>query len=653
MPTPVSPHVQSRYDRKMAPHTAGLHKEGFATLAFGGAERRRDGDVQEHYALNRGNGQDSRPHPAVSSKARKERERHGERHTEGRSPDAARPLSGLKTAADRYPGGNTGACRAGPQSQQSRGGIHELGDGNRMSKSHSPLASTSQRTAQLPTKDGVRDRPSFRSIPATLFQAPPAAPVRPVRTASVPRDTHAGMRDNRDYRNEREGERRAKMSQALVVLMSKLRDPTKLYAVQTMMQRWMSQRCVRSAVVAFDYWRQGAVCSSFHRRCHRSACERVWSEWCHSTQQSSELRLLYARILHRDVAVCFMAWRCQTERFITDSSLIADINYVESVLAHKVLCLEQVLSDTVPRLVRDKCAASDFYKAQAANLRQEKQALESDLLQLQGQLRKEIMRGDWLEQQVRAMAVLAATLPPTQMNRAGGRPGRQQGGKDDRRPLAGGNSNVVGQGVSGGAALTISSSPMPQRQLPPAELETTLVPRSLQLGGGDGQRAVISNNTNERSATTRMRDITLLRCASGRVGLQIVKSFHADVPVFAQNLHRQLREQQQLLLSEEMGMMTVQGIGSPKATSPVKPHVCYVITHLKPNAPAILSGNVQEGDHIWRVDDTWTFSLSPDQVTSMLSGAPGSSVVITVSSPSLRSCGLASSTPASITSGSP
>jgi hypothetical protein len=343
-----------------------------------------------------------------------------------------------------------------------------------------------------------------------------------------------------------------------------------------------------------------------------------------------------------------MAWRCQTERFITDSSLIADINYVESVLAHKVLCLEQVLSDTVPRLVRDKCAASDFYKAQAANLRQEKQALESDLLQLQGQLRKEIMRGDWLEQQVRAMAVLAATLPPTQMNRAGGRPGRQQGGKDDRRPLAGGNSNVVGQGVSGGAALTISSSPMPQRPLPPAEFETLLIPRSFQLGGGDGQLAVISKNS-----PGQMRDITLLRCVSGRVGLQIVKSFHADVPVLAQNLHRQLREQQQLLLREQMGMMTVQGIGSPLATSPLKPHVCYVITHLKPNAPAILSGKVQEGDHIWRVDDTWTFSLSPDQVTSMLSGAPGSSVVITVSSPSPRSYGHASSTPASITSCSP
>jgi hypothetical protein len=337
-----------------------------------------------------------------------------------------------------------------------------------------------------------------------------------------------------------------------------------------------------------------------------------------------------------------MAWRCQTERFITDSSLIADINYVESVLARKVLCLEQVLSDTAPRLVRDKCAASDFYKAQAANLSQQKQALESELLQLQGQLRKEKRRGDWLEQQVTAMAVLAATLP--QMNRVGGRPERKQGGKDDRQ----GNVNVVGEDASGGAALTISSSPMPQRPLPPAEFETLLIPRSFQLGGGDGQLAVISKNS-----PGQMRDITLLRCVSGRVGLQIVKSFHADVPVLAQNLHRQLREQQQLLLREQMGMMTVQGIGSPLATSPLKPHVCYVITHLKPNAPAILSGNVQEGDHIWRVDDTWTFSLSPDQVTSMLSGAPGSSVVITVSSPSLRSCGLASSTPASITSGSP
>ena len=134
------------------------------------------------------------------------------------------------------------------------------------------------------------------------------------------------------------------------------------------------------------------------------------------------------------------------------------------------------------------------------------------------------------------------------------------------------------------------------------------------------------------------------------------------MPVLAQNLNasektqlllRELREQPQLLLREQMGMMTVEGIGSPEATSPWKPHVCYVITHLKPNALAILSGKVQEGDHIWRVDDTWTFSLSSDQVTSMLSGAPGSSVVITVSSPSPRSCGHASSTPASITSGSP
>jgi hypothetical protein len=293
-------------------------------------------------------------------------------------------------------------------------------------------------------------------------------------------------------------------------------------------------------------------------------------------------------------------------------------------------------------MVRDKCAASDFYKAQAANLSQQKQALESELLQLQGQLRKEKRRGDWLEQQVTAMAVLAATLP--QMNRVGGRPERKQGGKDDRQ----GNVNVVGEDASGGAALTISSSPMPQRPLPPAEFETLLIPRSFQLGGGDGQLAVISKNS-----PGQMRDITLLRCVSGRVGLQIVKSFHADVPVLAQNLHRQLREQQQLLLRDQMGMMTVQGIGSPLATSPLKPHVCYVITHLKPNAPAILSGKVQEGDHIWRVDDTWTFSLSPDQVTRMLSGAPGSSVVITVSSPSPRSCGHASSTPASITSGSP
>jgi hypothetical protein len=633
----------------MAPHAA-LHRQGFATLAFGGAERRRDGDVQEQHALSRGHGQKSRPHPAVSSTAWKGRETHGERRTEGRSADAARPRSELNTAADKYPVGNAGACRAGPQSQQSCGGSNEDGDSNRLSKSHSPLASTSQRTAQLPTKDGVRDRPSFRSIPTTLFQAPPAAPVRPARTASVPQDTLAGKGDNRDSRHEREGERRAKMGQALVTLMSKLQDPTKLCAVQTMMQRWMSQRCVRSAVVAFEYWRQGAVCSSFQRRCHRSASGRVWSEWCQSTQQTLELRIMYARILHRDVAACFMAWRSQTERFKTESSLIADINYVESVLARKVLCLEQVLSDTAPRLVRDKCAASDFYKAQAANLRQQKQALESELLQLQGQLRKEKMRGDWLEQQVTAMAVLAATLPQTQMNRAAGRPERKQGGGDDRRPLARGNSNVnvVGEDASGGAALTISSSPMPQRPLPPAEFETLTIPRSFQLGGGDGQLAVISKNS-----PGQMRDITLLRCVSGRVGLQIVKSFHADVPVLAQNLHRQLREQQQLLLREQMGMMTVQGIGSPTATSPLKPHVCYVITHLKPNAPAILSGKVQEGDHIWRIDDNWTFSLSPDQVTSMLSGAPGSSVVITVSSPSPRSCGHASSTTASMNSGSP
>jgi len=634
---------------------------------------RRGGDAQEQGpAQNRGHAtRESRPHPATATAAGKnERESGGNSH---RGKDAARPHSGTKTA-DSSLSADPATGVDGARNRRSRSGSTEHGDdGNSMRKSHPLLAPAGHcRKTTPPTKDGRRERPSFRSIPASLLQAPLAASGRSSAcgNVAVSQENCAAMRDNRDSRRfDREGEKRAKMSHALVTLMSKLEDPTNLRAVQTMMQRWMAQRCARSIHFAFVHWCQGAACLSFQRRCRRSAYGRVWSEWRNSTQQSVAQCALCAQILRRDVADCFMAWRSQTERFKAESSLIADIKDAEQILSRKVLCLEQVLSKDVPGMVCEKLAAGDFYKAQAASLRQQKLALEYELLQLQGQLEREKTRSDWLAKQVQAMAVLAATVVP-QTGKHGaeeGRPGGQpaEGGKDgNKKPIP-----VEGDCEGGGAALVISCSPAPQRQVLPAKVGTPLNPRTLQLGDDTEQPAVL-----HKSSSEQMRDITLVRCANGKLGVHFVESFHADVRK-KQDGHGQVQgvacprghklRLSSTLIGSKCGLcgrqegwkqgfrcaQCDQDVCTDCRPPTVSSHVCYVITHLVPHGPAILSGKLQKGDYVWRIDDTWTSALSREELTDMLRGAPGSSVVVTTSSPAPRAYDKASSPPASSAGG--
>ena len=82
--------------------------------------------------------------------------------------------------------------------------------------------------------------------------------------------------------------------------------------------------------------------------------------------------------------------------------------------ACQVCSLEKVLSSAAAKLACERMALMEHYKSSAADFQSQKHRLEQQIESLCAQLEKEKIRGDWLEEQVKAMAAIAVTLAPHQ-----------------------------------------------------------------------------------------------------------------------------------------------------------------------------------------------------------------------------------------------
>lgn len=82
--------------------------------------------------------------------------------------------------------------------------------------------------------------------------------------------------------------------------------------------------------------------------------------------------------------------------------------------ACQVCSLEKVLSSAAAKLACERMALMEHYKASASDFLSQKHRLEQQIESLCVELKREKIRGNWLEEQVKAMAAIAVTLAPHQ-----------------------------------------------------------------------------------------------------------------------------------------------------------------------------------------------------------------------------------------------
>ena len=570
--------------------------------------------------------------------------------------------------------------------------------GQRQDRRAACATSASSKTTS-PMLEPNEARPSlhrpFRSIPVARLQA---APVRQSNTDEIgPRnDGPRNIRTRPFHRHPQQDEkmnrdrdcqtRRAKMSNALITLMSKLQDPSQLQKLQIIMQRWQQQRSARSIKFALSYWKIGAQCSAQQDRHCRLECQCAFAHWASCVRRSHLAHDLTAKIVRRDVTSSFLSWKTETQWLKEAAKVSTAIDTGVREIERHVASIEQVLDEHAAEIICRKIVSSDFFKASARDLQAQNRELVLAMSALQTQFMEEKLRCAWLEKQAKAMAgaeedfpssgkpalyqqqILPDQDPPgapiatsatascavfraqsleleTEEERRRGRTlvdmqeqmlkvsantaaVTTEGGVTDRRLGLTGNfvsplvdhfdqgsemfmpSPVVLSAAAARAAIEGKHSPgsivTPARESP----ATRALKFQETTARSHGRETQSVNETSVSSAFSIVtREVAVVRGQNGGLGIRFVKCHKQESGTDLTEIERGLAH-----------------------NSRRKQHVCYAVTHLVSDGAALSSGLLAVGDYIWCVDGCQTASLSVVDMTSRIKGAPGTAVVLSISS---------------------
>ena len=549
------------------------------------------------------------------------------------------------------------------------------------SKTPSPLLEPNEARSSL-------HRP-FRSIPVARLQAAPGARndgPRNILTRPFPGQGNGKkegkMNNGRDCQT-----RRAKMSKALITLMSKLQDPSQLQKLQTIMQRWQLQRSARTVKFALSYWKIGAQCSAQQDRHCRLECQCAFAHWASCVRRSHLAHDLTAKIVRRDAFCSFLSWKTETQWLKEAAKVSTAIDAGVGEMERQVASIEQVLDEHAAEIICRKIVSSDFFKASARDLQAQNRELVLAMSALQTQFMEEKLRCAWLEKQAKAMAGTEKDFPSS------GKPALYQ------------QQILPDQDPPDAPIATSATAPCPVFRAQSLELEReeekrrgrTLLDMQEQMWKASANTAAVTTEggvTEDRPMGLTRNFVSpladhldpgsemflpspvLLSAAATRAPIEGKHSPGSIVtPIFESPATRALKFQETTARSHGRETQSVNETSVSTAFSIVtrevavvrgqnggvgirfvkchkqasgtdltemergrahdsrrKQHVCYAVTHLVSDGAALSSGLLAVGDYIWCVDGCQTASLSVDDMTSRIKGAPGTAVVLSISS---------------------